>query len=92
MVRDISNSMSYMDFYLAYLPLTLAHFKGKVTVKSISTFNMYEMVTDRVKITIAIKYQVMHGHSIGVTTFDLGQFKGQGHAHFHNEYLGNDEI
>ena len=39
-----------------------------------STMSVLEMVTDKVKITVAIKQQVMYELSFGVITFDLGRF------------------
>ena len=45
--------------------------KFKVNVMHISTVNIWQMVTDRVNITISIKQQVMYGLSIGAITFYL---------------------
>ena len=38
----------------------------------ISTVIISKMVTDRVKITIVIKYEVTYGLSISISRFDLG--------------------
>ena len=47
--------------------------KVKVTVMHISTINIFELVTDRVKPIIAIK-TVIYELSIGILTLDLGKF------------------
>ena len=48
----------------------------KVEVKAmhIYTINILEMVTDWVRITNAIKYQVRYGLSIGIFIFQFDQF------------------
>ena len=65
-----------MDYLLAYLHLILVHFKGQDKAHTfISGMNILETVTDIVKITIAIKLQVICGYiSNAILTFDLDRF------------------
>ena len=46
--------------------------KFKAKFMHIFKLNVLEMMTDKEKITIAIKYQVMYGFSFGIFTFDTG--------------------
>ena len=44
--------------------------KVKINVMHILTMNISEMATDRTSITIAIKYEVMHGPLLRMTLVD----------------------
>ena len=63
-----------MDIRLEYLDLISNHSKVKIKFMHISTQNISEMVTDRVNITNAIKYEVTSGLSISIFRFDLEPF------------------
>ena len=52
--------------------------------------NILEMVKDKAKITIAIKYEIIYGLSIGILV--LSKDQGQGHVHFDDIYFENGEL
>ena len=58
----------------------------------ILTADILEMVKIMQKVTIVIKYEIIYWLSIGIIASALELFKGQGYAHFDNEYLGNGDI
>ena len=73
-----------MDFRLAYLYLTLAHFKGQGQGHThFDCEYILQTVTDEANIAIANKQEVAYGLSISIFTLDLGPFKrSKGYAHF----------
>ena len=72
-----------MTFQLAFLQLTLAYSKGPFKFIHISTVNISKMVSNRTNITIAMKYEVTNGLSIGIFRFILAHCKGQGQGRAH---------
>ena len=66
-----TNMTAHLGFQFAYLHLYIGTLL-KVKVKHISTVNISKMTTDRVKVNIAIKYEV--AYELSIFRFDLGQF------------------
>ena len=64
---------AYMDFTLVYLHLTLNSFKGQGHTHFDD--KCLENCDILVKITIAIKQEVMYGFAIGIFTSDLRPFQ-----------------
>ena len=60
------------DWHIYFWPWPILKTKGKVM--HILTVDISKMVTDRVNITIAIKYEVTHRLLINIFRFDRDQF------------------
>ena len=71
----------------------MVHSNGQFKVMHISIVNITLMVTDKVKITIAIKQKVMYPLSISIihSTLACSKDQSQEHAYFGYEYLINGD-
>ena len=91
--RKVINSFFEWFIYNWSWPI-LKVLKATVTIIHISTMNILELVTDRIKIPLPWNRKLCMGFQLAYLHLTMAKSKGlnQGHAYFDNQYLTDGDI